>query len=742
MNLRTLTPLSLLLLTMSASSQTPLHLKTRWTDKVSQTLPHPEYPRPQMVRKDWTNLNGQWDFALAKPTDRAHVRYDHKILVPFPVESALSGLAMHVAEGDQLWYRRSFEARTGGKTLLHFGASDFETTVWVNGHQVGSHKGGYDGFTFDVTEALSAGNPNELVVSVTDPTNAGTQPRGKQVSKPGGIFYTSTSGIWQTVWLETVPEISIQKVVLHPEAGQSRLRADFVVRGSAKGLRYSVQVLEGSNVIAEESASDDASTTVQVPFPKLWSPESPHLYNLKLAIKNGAGKVLDTVDSYTAFRDVRVGPDRAGITRILLNDEPCFMVGPLDQGFWPDGIYTPPTDEALKYDIEITKRLGFNMIRKHVKVEPDRWYYWCDKLGILVWQDMPSGDGFIGPRDPDLKRTPASATEYETELKAMIDGLRNHPSIVTWVPFNEGWGQFDTARITDLIREYDPTRIVDSTTGWSDRGVGDMIDWHVYPGPGSPMPEIKRAAVLGEFGGLGLPTPGHMWQKENWGYQSFKTPTELTDACVGLFERLRFLISSPGLSAAVYTQTTDVETEANGFMTYDREILKMDEKRIHSAVRALFEPPLILLPIVPTSETQAQTWQYTTSKPDSAWSTVKFDDSHWQRGLGGFGTSSTPGAIVGTEWNTDDIWLRRSIEVPSLDKGTQLFIRMHHDDDADVYIDGKLAVKASGYLTSYIYFKVPQSIADKVGSGQHTVAVHCHQNKGGQFIDIGVFRTQ
>jgi len=741
MNLRTLQLLPLFLLVMSANAQSSAHLKTRWTDQVSRALPHPEYPRPQMVRTNWLNLNGQWDFALSTQTDPTHVQFGRKILVPFPVESYLSGITQHVSDTEVIWYRRTFDAPVGDRLLLHFGASDFETTVWVNGKKVGSHKGGYDPFTFDITDNLKPGANQELIVGVTDPTDGGTQPRGKQVRKPGGIFYTSTSGIWQTVWLEPVPKTSIENVSMRADSNHGVLNVEFKTRGLGDSLRYSVQVLDGATVVAEELLSRSARVSLKVPFPKLWSPESPFLYDLRLSIKEGTGKVLDSVTSYYAFRSMRIGSDRNGLTRILLNDEPCFMVGPLDQGFWPDGLYTPPTDDAMKYDIEVTKRLGFNMIRKHVKVEPDRWYYWCDKLGILVWQDMPSGDGFISPRDPDIHRTPESAAEYETELKAMIDHLRNHPSIVTWIPFNEGWGQFDTARITDLIRAYDPTRLIDSTTGWADRGVGDMLDWHSYPGPASPKPELKRAAVLGEFGGLGLPVPDHMWQKEGWGYQSYKTPDELTDAGVSLFERLRFLIASPGLSAAVYTQTSDVETEANGLMTYDREILKMDEKRLHQAITDLFGPALSLVAVVPTSETESQIWRFTTAKPKESWVKPAFDDSKWAEGKGGFGTAGTPGAIVGTEWKSDDIWLRRTFDMPDLDRGTKLYFKLHHDDDAEVYIDGVPAFHSAGYLSAYSTFSIPQALADKLTSGTHTLAVHCHQIKGGQFIDVGIYRA-
>lgn len=737
MTLRTTSLLFALFLAGTAICQTKpkmdFPLKTRWTDKVSRTLPHPEYPRPQLVRKDWVNLNGLWDFAIGPDPD-----FNRKILVPFPVESHLSGIAHNVMKTDRLWYRRTFNRPKGDRILLHIGASDFETEVVVNGHAVGSHTGGYDAFTFDITDQLTPSGPQDLYIHVTDPTDSGTQPRGKQVHKPGGIFYTSTSGIWQTVWLEPVPETSIDSVRIDtwPRAGQINVK--FAIRGPSGEISYSAEAFDGPHLVAQSGQSFDPTATLKIPSAKIWSPESPFLYDLRLTIKDSKGKVLDTVTSYVGLREVSIQKDAHGISRIFLNGKPCFMVGPLDQGFWPDGIYTAPTDEALKYDIEVMKHLGFNMIRKHVKVEPDRWYYWCDRLGILVWQDMPSGDGFISPEDPDLKRSPASAAEYDKELEAMLSALHNHPSIVTWIPFNEGWGQFDTARITKLIKQFDPSRLVDSTTGWADRKVGDVIDWHVYPGPGSPQPEETRAAVLGEFGGLGLPIPGHTWQREGWGYRSFKTRDELTDAGVALFDKLHFLIGSPGLSAAVYTQTSDVETEVNGLMTYDREIEKMDPARLGRTIRNLFTPAPVLVEIVPTSQRQGQTWRMTLEKPADSWKSPGFDDSKWVEAIGGFGTQGTPGAVVGTTWSTNDIWLRRKIQTPAIAKGKQVYLEIHHDDDAEVFLDGKPIFQATGYETSYVLFPISQDVADHLSAGTHTLAIHCHQFKGGQFIDAGL----
>lgn len=725
-----LAPVALSSAAISHAQPTP-RLKTRWTDQVSRPLPLNDYPRPQMVRKGWVNLNGQWDFGMgSKPT------YDQKILVPFPVESYLSGVMKLVGKNDQLWYRRTFIRPKGDRVLLHFGASDFVTQVDVNGHPVGHHSGGYDPFTFDVTDALTSSGSQELSIRVTDPTDSSTQPRGKQVSKPGGIFYTSTSGLWQTVWLEAVPHSSIENLHINGSAKTGLITVHLGVRGPHQGIHYVVTARSGGHSLGTVK-SDSASISLKIDHPLAWSPDKPFLYDLELKLVQGDGKVIDSVTSYVGLRDVSVQKDAQGVTRIFLNGKPTFMVGPLDQGFWPDGIYTAPTDGALKYDIEVMKRLGFNMIRKHVKVEPDRWYYWCDKMGMLVWQDMPSGDGFIGPRDPDLKRSKASADEYEKELTAMISALHNHPSIVTWIPFNEGWGQYDTARITQLIKKLDPTRLVDSTTGWADRNVGDVIDWHVYPGPGSPQPEHHRAAVLGEFGGLGLPLQGHTWQKEGWGYRSYQDRSELTDAGDDLFTRLRFLIGDPGLSAAVYTQTSDVETEVNGLMTYDREIIKMDTNRLGKVIRDLQTPVGPITEIIPTSQVHPQTWKFTLANPTAHWTEKTFNDSAWNEGQGGFGATGTPGAVIGTTWNTNDIWLRREITLPKLEPKKHLFLNLHHDDDVEVYLDGKLIQKSAGYLTNYTLIPIPPKLSSQIQEGKHLLAIHCHQFKGGQFIDAG-----
>ncbi len=580
-------------------------LQTRWAKDVSPRNALPEYPRPQMVRERWQNLNGLWDYAIVAKDAPQPSQWAGQILVPYPVESALSGVMKRVSENERLWYRRTFKTPSSWKSqrlLLHFGAVDWQTTVWVNGKEVGQHTGGYDAFSFDITDALKAAGDQEIVVAVWDPTDAGYQPRGKQIRNPHGIWYTPTTGIWQTAWLEPVPPSHIRALRITPNVDESSVTIQANALNSGGKPSLHVEVLDGRKVVQEGSLDRMISTRsippqvapnikLSVPNPKLWSPDSPFLYGLRVTLLED-GKKVDEVEGYFGMRKIALAKDADGINRLMLNDKPLFQFGPLDQGFWPDGLYTAPTDEALRYDIEMTKAFGMNMARKHVKIEPERWYYWCDKLGLLVWQDMPSGDKYIGGNDPDITRSQESATNFETELKALINGRYNHPCIVMWVPYNEGWGQWDTARIVDLVKQWDPTRLVNNASGWTDRGVGDVNDIHDYPGPRAPRLEAKRAGVLGEFGGLGLPVKGHTWQDEkNWGYVSYKDSDELTEAYLALLNRLHPLTGPSGLSAAVYTQTTDVEVEVNGLMTYDRAQVKMDQKAIAAAAKKLYTPP-------------------------------------------------------------------------------------------------------------------------------------------------------
>ena len=631
-----------------APEQKPL--QTRWAREVEPDNVHAEYPRPQMARADWQNLNGLWEYAITPKEAARPDGFAGEILVPFPIESQLSRVAKRVNAEKRLWYRRSFRVPLtwrDRRILLNFGAVDFEATVWVNGKEVGSHRGGYDPFTFDISDALNPPGAQELLVSVWDPTSAGTQPRGKQVEQPGGIWYTPTTGIWQTVWLEPVgtPYISSLRIVPDVDTSSVRVRVN-VEPPEAKRVTVEATVRSGIRVLGCVTGKPGGDLELKITKPRLWSPDDPFLYDLEVSLEQEGVKesrVLDRVETYFGLRQVSIGRDKQGVTRIMLNGEPCFMLGLLDQGFWPDGLYTAPTDEALRYDIEMTKRLGFNLARKHVKVEPQRWYYWCDKLGLLVWQDMPSGDQSPGQGEREIKRSKESAAQFELELQRLIDAFYNHPSIVMWVPFNESWGQYDTVRIAQWVKQHDPTRLVNSVSGWHDFGVGDVHDIHAYPGPASPDPEPARAAVLGEFGGLGLPLSGHTWQDEkNWGYRSYGSQEELTDAYLDLLARLRLFKASPGLSAAVYTQTTDVEIEVNGLMTYDRAVVKVDAEKVAAANRKLYEPPPVIETIVPTSQQQGHIWRYTTAQPAEDWMAPSFDASTWKEGPAGFGKDGTP----------------------------------------------------------------------------------------------------
>ncbi|MGQ9604708.1 MAG: sugar-binding domain-containing protein [Thermogutta sp.] len=702
-------------------------LVTRWAKDVSPDNVWPEYPRPTMVRSDWTNLNGLWDYAIVPRESGKPDAWDGKILVPFAVESALSGVRKPVSPDRRLWYRRTFASpglQEGERLLLHFGAVDWQATVWLNGRRLGQHTGGYDPFTLDATSALKPGE-NELVVAVWDPTDAGSQPRGKQVLEPKGIWYTAVTGIWQTVWMEKVPAVYIQGLKIVPNVDQNAVLVTVQAEGSHP---IRVEVLWEGRVVSEGRGQTNEAISVAVENSKLWWPDEPNLYDLKVTLGDG-DRAVDEVRSYFGMRKIEVAKDEQGVPRLMLNGKAVFQFGPLDQGWWPDGLYTAPCDEALKYDIEMTKRYGMNMARKHVKYEPERWYYWCDRLGLLVWQDMPSGDS---------GRDPAAKANFQRELQAMIDARWNHPSIIVWVPFNEGWGQHDTCDVVAWIKEYDPSRLVNEASGWTDNGCGDLSDMHKYPGPGMRPVEDRRAGVLGEFGGLGLPLAGHTWQSEkNWGYVAFPDRERLTDAYVNLLAQLRPLIGR-GLCAAVYTQTSDVEIEVNGLMTYDREIAKVDVERAAAAARKLYLPPPKVSVLVPTSEAEPQTWRYTLEPPPADWTAPECDDSGWKSAPGGFGAEGTPGAVVRTPWKTADIWMRRSFDLPSPPKQGEVQLLIHHDEDADVFLNGRQVATLTGYTTGYQVVPIEASAAGFLKAGKNVVAVHCRQSSGGQYIDLGL----
>ena len=570
-------------------------IKTAWADEVDPACPLPEYPRPTLVRPEWRNLNGLWDYAILPADAPQPERFDGKILVPYPVESSLSGVQRRLTENEVLWYERRFTVPAGwrqGALLLHFGAVDWEADIYLNGIRVGGHKGGYTAFSIDIAPYLTRGEQT-LAVRVTDPTDRGTQPRGKQVTESRTIWYTPVTGIWQTVWLEPVPESRIAALRSTPDIDTKSLTVEAVTVGVRPGDIVGVTLRDNGRTVATARAAAGEPLRLTLSDMKLWTPDTPVLYNLEATLLRG-GKPVDRVGSYAAMRKNSTVRGKEGFLRLQLNDRECFQFGPLDQGWWPDGLYTAPTDEALVYDIVKTKELGFNMIRKHVKVEPERWYWHCDRLGILVWQDMPNG----GPSPEwqnnryfdgtEAKRTAESEAQFRKEWKEIVDQLYNHPSVVMWVPFNEAWGQFKTAEIARWTKDYDPTRIVNAASGGNFYpDAGEVLDIHSYPHPRFYLFDIGRVNVIGEYGGIGLPLEGHLWQPDrNWGYVRFKNAGEVTDEYVRYAEMLERLIPT-GCSGAVYTQTTDVEIEVNGLMTYDRKQVKVDERRLHEVNRRL-----------------------------------------------------------------------------------------------------------------------------------------------------------
>lgn len=573
-------------------------IKTKWAEQINPKNVLPEYPRPQLERTDWVNLNGEWEYAIKPRGGAEPAAFDGNILVPFAVESSLSGVQKEVGENNELWYKRTFTVPANWKNkdvVLNFGAVDWKTDVFVNDILIGSHQGGFTPFSFNITPYLTGKNNQKLVVRVWDPSDKGYQPRGKQTSNPEGIWYTPVTGIWQTVWLEPVATNHITSVKSIPNIDNGTVNV--TVGTSVPCCNTSiveVKLMDKGQVVASAKGLQGKELRLAVQNPTLWDTSNPYLYDMKVSLIND-GKVLDDVKSYTAFRKISSKRDANGIMRMQLNNKNLFQYGPLDQGWWPDGLYTAPTDEALLYDIVKTKDWGFNMIRKHVKVEPARWYYHCDKEGILVWQDMPSGD--MGNQwaphtyngGTDKNRSAESVANYYQEWKEIMDMCISYPSIVVWVPFNEAWGQFDTEKVAEWTKNYDPSRLVNPASGGNHRACGDILDLHNYPGPNMFLYDPQRVTVLGEYGGIGLPLENHLWwNKRNWGYVQFKNSDEVTAEYVKYANDLKGMVDR-GFSAAVYTQTTDVEGEVNGLMTYDRKEIKINEAAVKKANQAVID---------------------------------------------------------------------------------------------------------------------------------------------------------
>lgn len=719
-------------------------MPTRWTKEAVEGRAWKEYPRPQLVRDQWLNLNGKWDYAIV-PKESAKAEPQGKINVPYPIQSHLSGVQKQVYADQALWYWHNFTIPAdwnGQRVRLNFGAVDWLAEIYVNGKKVGEHFGGYDPFSLDITDALKSGS-NEVSLKVTDPTTDGDQPYGKQSFKPESIWYTAVTGIWQTVWLEPVSSTSLASVYAETKINGD-VKVNSVLHGKGDGLTVHLTAILNGGEVATASGPATGPVSLKVPKPQLWSPTSPTLYDLHVELRDG-NRIVDSVESYFGIREIALKKDKYG-TRVYLNNAPIFMFGPLDQGWWPDGLYTPPTDDALRYDLEVTKRMGFNTVRKHVKVEPARFYRHCDELGLLVWQDMPSNLKFPpgwnmdwrlktnpkadGPRPADSKK------RFEAEWRRILEACRPFPSIVVWVPFNEAWGQFDTKRVTEWTKALDPTRLVNSASGGNFVETGDIMDIHVYPGPGAPDRQTGRAIVLGEFGGLGLPVEKHTWQdKNNWGYRNFTDAKEMMIRYEELIRNLA-LLKAKGLSAAIYTQTTDVEGEVNGFLTYDRDVAKMPIDWLRKVNTTVYGPEKDMQAVLPTADDKVGEWFYTETQPTDYWYSDTFNTSAWKKGKGGFGTAGTPGAVIGTTWSTPNIWIRREFEVSAVDG--DLWLKIHHDEDASVYINGIFITRLEGYVGSYSFKDIPDDI---LLPGKNVIGISCKQTQGGQFIDAGIYRA-
>lgn len=729
-------------------------IMTPWAEQIDPKNVLGEYPRPQMMRPTWTNLNGVWDFTKVDDmTYNSSQKYDQKILVPFPMESAISGIMNtdHMENRGKVFaYRRQFSVpnKKGEELLLHFGAVDWKCVVYVNGQKVGEHKGGFDPFYFNITDAIDVKKRNqEICVFVQDYQEFGGYPHGKQKIGEKIIWYTPATGIWQTVWLESVSRTHIEKLVIRPNIDDETVNIKVLAENSSSETKATIKVYDGQNLISTiNDVAIGIETAISIPETKLWSPESPFLYDLKVELYNG-GKVSDKVDSYFGMRKISVEYFN-GHPTMFLNNKHYFHYGVLDQGYWPDGIYTAPTDEALKFDLVKTKEFGMNMSRKHIKVEPARWYYHCDKMGILVWQDIPNpgfGEkGKIMGEDMDIREN------FHDEMIRIMKSLENHPSIVLWTVYNESWGQPDektSKHSVDIAREVDPYRLISIASGWNDYEYGDIKDTHWYPQPNVlPNPVNKRASVCGEYGGITLLVDGHRWiGGSDMKYTQVYSPEELKNTFVNFVDQILGLQAN-GLCAAVYTQITDVEDEENGLITYDRKVVKVNEKQLAEISKAVHRNIThTSVPIMPVSQAGnvVSTWKYYSSdKPLSSkeWKDTQFADGAWRQGQAGFGSGGSQGASMNTKWDKPYIYMRTWQNFSSLksDDIDRLQIQVFHDEECDVYINGILATSLQGFTNRYAFVEISKEAKASIEIGKpNLIAVMCKNKEGNQFIDLG-----
>ena len=725
-------------------------IMTPWGEALQSDNVWAEYPRPSMIREAWMNLNGVWGYFKRNSVnynyERSASSFRQAILVPFPVESALSGIMeKDYRNGPNVthMYRRTFtvpEDYSGKRLLLHFDGVDWRCSVYVNSMLVGTHQGGFDPFSFDITAALTTGGEQEIQVAVWDPTDRGGQPIGKQSITPNGIWYSPSSGIWQTVWLEPVESAHILSYEPIPDIDAGKIAIK--VNASVESAVANITVKDGSNVVVTAQAPVNRFVNLSIPNAKLWSPDTPNLYDLDISLTVG-GQVKDQVRGYFGMRKFSRGMV-GGKPCVLLNNRPLYLYGPLDQGWWPDGLLTPPSYEAMIFDLQAMKDFGMNMVRKHIKVENDLWFEWCDRHGLVVWQDMLNGGnpGLIGSK---LQ----SQQEFYEECTAWINATRHHPSIGAWVVYNEAWGQDDgsgmehTRRGVEnvMAQNHDPGRFIHAVTGWTDIEMGDFIDVHSYPAPGAAINPInERVASCGEFGGINLFVEGHMWSGSEMDYITVGDANYYTNLFDHYTDLLQQLQKDRGLWMSVYTQISDVEQECNGLYSYDRKVLKVSpaQKAVMRAniLRTIHYFYSEAQTVVAAGDEAQNRWQYTTTEPSANWYATDFDASTWKSGSGGFGSGGRTG------WSTSDIWIRRTFTVTGISEEQRHDLRLwlFHDEDAEVYINGQLAAVVTGYNNNYEQWPLlPEGLnALKIDGTDNVIAIHCKQTAGGQFIDCGI----